>query len=117
MVRTGSLLVAVTLAAVALQGCFSAKEPLVNIDTSGFSSGGSRPDTRVKPSDSDEVRQLKEEVARLQHKVGDLEEDADKEKAKRKQAEDERKQWEKQADRLKDQIKELQKQLQKARGG
>jgi len=114
MSDTWKLAAVVVLAAVLAPGCVSIKEPLVKLDASDIDGGGSKPDTRVKSTDSDEVRQLKAEVTRLQREAADLREDAAREKAKRKKAEDERDRAEDRIEDLEDRIKDLQKQLDKA---
>jgi len=88
--RWATLLALLLPAALWATGCFSynPKEPLVVIDSKGYAGGGARPDTQVKSTDSDEVRVLKLEVARLQRENGDLRRDLAQEKAKRKAAED-----------------------------
>ena len=105
----GLLLVAGVVAVVLAAGCVQVKEPLVKFDASGFSDGGSRPDTRVKSTDSEEVKALKQRVAKLERQLADAREKADREKARRKAAEKRTDRLEDQIDDLSDQIKDLRK--------
>lgn len=108
--RSFGLLLAAGIAVVVLAGgCVQVKEPLVRFDASGFSTGGSRPDTRVKSTDSEEVKTLKQRVAKLERQLADAREDADKEKARRKAADKKVDRLEDQVDDLSDQIKDLRK--------
>lgn len=88
-------------------GCvsYSPQTPLVVVGDQGY--GGPQPETTAAPSDSDQVRQLKDYNAKLQRQLADARSDLDKEKSRRKADE-------KKIDQLQDQIKELQKQLNKA---
>jgi len=114
MTSTWRFVAAAVFAALLAPGCVSIKEPLVKLNAGDLDGGGSKPDTRVKSTDSDEVRQLKQEIGRLERQAADLREDAAREKAKRKKAEDERDRAKDQAEDLEDRIKDLQKQLDKA---
>jgi len=105
----GLLLVAGLAAVVLVAGCFQVKEPLVKFDTSGLGDGGSRPDTRVESTDSEEVKALKQRVVQLERQLADAREDADKEKARRKSADKKVDRLEDQVEDLSDQIKDLRK--------
>ena len=105
----GLLLMAGVAAVVLVTGCFQPKEPLVQIDTSGFGNSSSRPDTRVKSTDSEEVTALKQRVAQLERQLADAREDADMEKARRKAADKKVDRLEDQVEDLSDQIKDLRK--------
>lgn len=109
--------VVMTLAAAALAaaGCVNVQEPLVSFDASGLKDGGTKPDTRVKSTDSDEVAQLKRAVTDLQRKVSNLEEEAASEKVKRKAAERKLDDAEERIEKLEEQNEDLRKQLSKAR--
>ena len=62
--KSCALILAAGIAVAGLVGgCVQVKEPLVKFDASGLG-GGSRPDTQVKSTDSDETRALKERVVR-----------------------------------------------------
>jgi len=113
----GLLLVGAAAAALVVAGCVQVKEPLVKFDTSGLSDGGSRPDTRVKSTDSDEMKALKQRVVQLERRLADAREDADKEKARRKAADKKVDRLEDQVEDLSDKIKDLRKELDKARRG
>ncbi len=111
------LLVVGVAAAVLTAGCFQPKEPLVKVDFSGFRDGGSRPDTRVESTDSDQVKSLKQRVGQLERQLADSREDADKDKARRKAADKKVDRLEDQVEDLSDKIKDLRKDLDKARRG
>ncbi|MBN2581722.1 MAG: hypothetical protein JXL80_01545 [Planctomycetes bacterium] len=112
--RSFGWIVAMVGLAAFLAGCVQVKEPLVKFDAGD--AGGSRPDTRVKSTDSDEVQALKQRVVELEKQLAGAKQSAEEEKGRRKAADKKVDQLEDQVDELKDQIKDLRKQLSKAYG-
>ncbi|NLX60231.1 MAG: hypothetical protein GXY74_14220 [Phycisphaerae bacterium] len=92
----------VVLGGALAAGCVQVKEPLVNFDTSG--NGGSRPDTQVRSTDSEEVQSLKQRVVELEKQLSDARQKAEEEKGRRKVSE-------KRVDQLEDQVEDMQKQI------
>jgi peptidoglycan hydrolase CwlO-like protein len=103
------------LGVVLAAGCVQVKEPLVNFDTSG--NGGSRPDTQVRSTDSEEVQSLKQRVVELEKQLADARQKAEEEKGRRKASEKRISQLEDQIEQMQKQIKSLQEQLRKSYGG
>ena len=98
MTKLGMVVSALLVAALALGGCvsYSSKEPLVVVDRSP--NVNAYADTQYQSTDTQQVRDLKTNVAQLREQVARLQDDLAKEKAKRKASEEQVKQ-------LKDQLK------------